>query len=92
MRGLAPFYHLPANDEWRATEDRTMLRRLRPSSARVPASLRRWLRFAWLERVPQLAAWLVDRLAGKGRTIAASRGGRFDRKWRNLSPGLSRMT
>ena len=30
--------------------------------ARVASPLRRWLRLAWLDRLPQLAAWLTERL------------------------------
>jgi RHS repeat-associated protein len=34
----------------------------RPSSARTSSPLRRWLRLAWIERLPRLTAWLAERL------------------------------
>src|SRR5579883_1203903 len=57
--------HLP---ERRDPEERTMLRNPRPSCARTPSALGRWLKYAWLDRLPQLTAWLRDRLTGRAKT------------------------
>jgi RHS repeat-associated protein len=40
----------------------------RSASARTRTSLRRWLRLAWIERLPRLTAWLTDRLLPKPKT------------------------
>ena len=47
-----------------------------PSAVRSPYPLRRWLRLAWLDRLPQLTEWLVGRLTGRDKTADHLREGR----------------
>ncbi len=58
----------------------------RSRCARTPSALRRWLRFAWLDRLPRLAAWLHERLAGPPRTADHRREPR-----RPVQPGVLQL-